>query len=111
MQMQLRNQEMADLLQLGEKRCGKHEEKQKEMIKKMSYLQVENKQLNAELKKFTQDAQQIKEHKKVSEQQILDLKQAQKRFQQEKDRYGMFLRGLVDMLSACDQKEDFIKEK
>jgi hypothetical protein len=39
---------------LSEKRNQKHEEKQRDLIKKLSYFQVNNKQLTYEIRKISQ---------------------------------------------------------
>ncbi len=52
--LQLKNQELYQLNQLSEKRNQKHEEKQRDLIKKLSYFQVNNKQLSYEVRKMAQ---------------------------------------------------------
>lgn len=45
-ELQLKNQELHEITQLSERRNVKHEEKQRDLIKKLSYHQVANKQMS-----------------------------------------------------------------
>lgn len=51
-ELQLRNQELEELSQLAERRNSKHEEKQRDLIRKLSHFQVGSQQLAADNRKL-----------------------------------------------------------
>lgn len=53
-ELHLKNQELVELNQLAEVRNVKHEEKQRDLIRRLSYFQVGNKQLNGDIKRLQQ---------------------------------------------------------
>jgi hypothetical protein len=53
-ELHLKNQELVELNQLAEVRNVKHEEKQRDLIRRLSYFQVGNKQLSGDIKRLQQ---------------------------------------------------------
>ena len=86
---------------------NKHEEKQRELIKKLSHEQVSNKQLEYEMKKLSEEIFRNRENYKTADLKTAELNSYISKIQEEKSNFVHTFRKIADAIAYCSDSAEF----